>query len=1291
MPVFESPAGVGDAQAAAPYSTISPYWTKSCLPSTGRCGPSHEVAESAHSSHRNALSVHVLSVSVRPHCPVASCIYLVPYPFYLFSRPDTWYLPCLAYLVFPRLRIRILRIPAHPRTSTHSPASSCSVSSTSLPYSLFPSLILEELLSELSPWVDYYSRTQQDRYAITIADFYDFSHTDDDKDYLQAVYEDECKILRTISAQTDQVAKILDRRIAQSLSQSTGCFPLCRRFLSGVQTTEPFSLEDSDVTSDESDEMRGGNLGTGMHEREVFRFLPPLPSVTPTIPSADEAAYSQDDSFGLGQASQSHPDPLSGRIPANFGEVSADEDGFNLDRNAFGAYASTSGPSTSHAGASVPALIPRDRRENAALTTHLSAISYTGTQFTAQQSSIATIDPQMLQLRANPPTAPATSAHAEQVTHTTSADSVAPAISVTPAVSVAPIDPFSPVVSIAPIMISIEPAPQQPVAPVTIRVSSDVQKQITVRAKTKLVQYWLTLHAMAGSDAQKRAVVNLAIADAIPGIIGMHVHVSNPTMANQRQQLMGAWTTMFTNLVKLVWVCAPFSFDIYPPQGSNVVPDELRRRVIDAVINDQRHPLAFMHQFTVNSAGDVTILDGVLNNSFILRMVICFVWCSNTGILDCITDPLKDFNSIFAAIGAVTKLILFEQMLHPPVTIAHSQLDTSNMFLAILQYIQGLHGVQKEINITMTGILAAKQKAMDNAVWRIGISQKRQHPSVPEEPKKHRNPPAQKKPCTDTTTGGITRPAIPQASTRKCREFNIDEGSTSITKHRPPPKKETKWKPTSRHASKDVPCSIDNAFLGDEPEEISDFQPGCDEEEADDSDEAKSIVKFLSAEVPNFVSEAEKLDFPLTKPTWPPSQAATSKLTSAPVATKVRQTAEPFPFSSAQPRAPVASRQAKSQSTHDQTRAKTQFNAHGHIKTPTWVDDSNDGVITSENSEGLEAMPDDHSEHKSPKDDFIIVDDDDDSGHREEPQLVRSANAGKLKLMDQTSDTHQLTEKNRFTRDTLSTAARTCGVLPIHHRLKTDDSYASVLSTLVEAQVPLFHTELKDDAYAHVTAYYHLGPDCIDTSKALLASHVYHFAQHFDEKNVPIPQGAKPYSADILPYLMKGRYFNGPKLVGAKFTDRFKEIAGNKAQRPEIRASYEVDRMLGNGEVIRKLQTLWDDLLNYGDEPFELSFPPIRGVTPSLMLMANVYAALLWKASKSPSKFNFTGNQFSEVYFFHMKFLNGMKETAPGKFHRLMADIFEAVQKLCTNGAATLSSHNDAMAFLDLDGMDDDE
>ncbi|KAG1764683.1 hypothetical protein EV702DRAFT_1283237 [Suillus placidus] len=46
--------------------------------------------------------------------------------------------------------------------------------------------------------------------------------------------------------------------------------------------------------------------------------------------------------------------------------------------------------------------------------------------------------------------------------------------------------------------------------------------------------------------------------------------------------------------------------------------------------------------------------------------------------------------------------------------------------------------------------------------------------------------------------------------------------------------------------------------------------------------------------------------------------------------------------------------------------------------------------------------------------------------------------------------------------------------------------------------------------------------------------------------------------------------------------------------------------MLGSGEVIGKLQTLWDELLDHGDEPFDLSFPPVRDVHPSLMLKAVV-------------------------------------------------------------------------------------
>ncbi|KAG1746151.1 CHAT domain-containing protein [Suillus lakei] len=52
----------------------------------------------------------------------------------------------------------------------------------------------------------------------------------------------------------------------------------------------------------------------------------------------------------------------------------------------------------------------------------------------------------------------------------------------------------------------------------------------------------------------------------------------------------------------------------------------------------------------------------------------------------------------------------------------------------------------------------------------------------------------------------------------------------------------------------------------------------------------------------------------------------------------------------------------------------------------------------------------------------------------------------------------------------------------------------------------------------------------------------------------------------------------------------------------EIRASFELGRMLGNGKVISKLETSWNELLDHGDEPFDLSFSPIDDICPSLTL-----------------------------------------------------------------------------------------
>ncbi|KAG2139400.1 CHAT domain-containing protein [Suillus cothurnatus] len=49
--------------------------------------------------------------------------------------------------------------------------------------------------------------------------------------------------------------------------------------------------------------------------------------------------------------------------------------------------------------------------------------------------------------------------------------------------------------------------------------------------------------------------------------------------------------------------------------------------------------------------------------------------------------------------------------------------------------------------------------------------------------------------------------------------------------------------------------------------------------------------------------------------------------------------------------------------------------------------------------------------------------------------------------------------------------------------------------------------------------------------------------------------------------------------------------------------------MLGNGEVIGKLEMSWNELLGHGNDPFVLSFQYVRGVRPSLTLKATVLHA----------------------------------------------------------------------------------
>ncbi|KAG2029602.1 hypothetical protein BDR03DRAFT_987647 [Suillus americanus] len=273
--------------------------------------------------------------------------------------------------------------------------------------------------------------------------------------------------------------------------------------------------------------------------------------------------------------------------------------------------------------------------------------------------------------------------------------------------------------------------------------------------------------------------------------------------------------------------------------------------------------------------------------------------------------------------------------------------------------------------------------------------------------------------------------------------------------------------------------------------------------------------------------------------------------------------------------------------------------------------------------------------------------------------LPRLFEKGKVKLLDQNLQTRQVIQA------TISEVK--CHVMFVHgylelveknqlsivdaikEHLQVDELYALQLCALVDARIPIMHRELKDDACTNIDGYFHLGHKDFTKAKTLTEKLVYIYAMKFDLNNNATPIRNRPYQGELLVLLISNQLFHSSRAVGVKFASHFVEIAKNKSKCPKI---------------------------------------PI----PFLALVATavVYSTLLWKSLGSPGKFNFSGNQFSEVYSYHIKSLKQLKHNAPGKFHYMMANIYEAAHKLKCNG--TTGDHIEVNAFklLDLEGMEED-
>ncbi|KAG2363017.1 CHAT domain-containing protein [Suillus spraguei] len=113
-------------------------------------------------------------------------------------------------------------------------------------------------------------------------------------------------------------------------------------------------------------------------------------------------------------------------------------------------------------------------------------------------------------------------------------------------------------------------------------------------------------------------------------------------------------------------------------------------------------------------------------------------------------------------------------------------------------------------------------------------------------------------------------------------------------------------------------------------------------------------------------------------------------------------------------------------------------------------------------------------------------------------------------------------------------------------------------------------------------------------------------------KNLEVPSGRIPAGIYVLINVnLRRRWKSAIKVLSSDTSVMWGEtVTLPLSLSPEfsldIRASFEFDRILGNGELIGELKMTWDELLDHGDEPFNLSFPPVRGVHPSLTLKVAV-------------------------------------------------------------------------------------
>ncbi|KAG2367013.1 hypothetical protein BDR07DRAFT_1479560 [Suillus spraguei] len=222
------------------------------------------------------------------------------------------------------------------------------------------------------------------------------------------------------------------------------------------------------------------------------------------------------------------------------------------------------------------------------------------------------------------------------------------------------------------------------------------------------------------------------------------------------------------------------------------------------------------------------------------------------------------------------------------------------------------------------------------------------------------------------------------------------------------------------------------------------------------------------------------------------------------------------------------------------------------------------------------------------------------SSHADPMANLVYTKTGSVRLTDQNVDLRKVIQHGilevkayiAFKHGYPELAAKHHKTVPIEKRMYVDDEYLLALANLIDARASLFRTDIKDVAYKCAPGYFRLSHNCDAIIDRLLASHSYIFPQIFDAEGLPSPKRQKPYKGSLLSTLYT----------------RYSSKTRKQGHRPEV---------------------------------------PIPMVA---IVSTAIHATLIAKKNKAGDDFKFTGNQFCDIYTYHVALLEKIRRTLPSSF-----------------------------------------